>query len=435
MGSESSAVVIGASVAGLTAAKVLAQRFSQVTVIDRDFLDGGAQPRKGVPQGHHPHVLLGAGQRALEELFPGIRDEMVAEGAVPFDPGADLLFHRFGNVWPKARVGLGLISFSRPLLDYLLYKRIAQLSNVVIRPGTAVSGLTGDARRITGVVLDDGTTIEADLIVDASGRSGRSSRWLADLGCATPTSAEVNIGVGYASRFLKREPGFLPEGVGVFVLPSPPAKRAGLLLPVEGDRWLVSMGGWHGEFPDSEEEMLKFAADLPLPVIHEKLVEAEPAGDFARMTFPSSRRRYFEKLTDVPAGYLAAGDAVCSFNPIYGQGMTCASLEALALGRLLDRSGEATSAMVRAYYREVGTILTTPWRFAVGGDFVFPETTGPRPRGIGLLNGYAKRVQLASQVDVEVRKTFTAVQHLLKPPSALFRPSFVLRVLRASKRT
>lgn len=426
-----SAVVIGASVAGLTAAKVLSQRFDQVTVVERDVLPESG-PRKGVPQSHHPHVLLAAGLRALDQLMPGLSDDMADAGAVRFEPGTDLSIHRFGGLWRQVDLGLQLISFSRPLLDSLLLKRTKALSNVTIREGVSVSGLTGDASRVTGVVLDTGETLAGDLVVDASGRSGRSDRWLGALGCAVPTTAEVKIGVGYTSQFVRREPGFLPQGKAALIMPELPSRRAGVILPVEGDRWQISMGGWHGDYPRTGADLRGFAAELPLPWIHEKLTTAEPVGEAVTMTFPSSKRRYFEKLNQVPAGYVASGDAVCSFNPIYGQGMTCAALDAITLGRVLARYGTATSEMARAYFREVGNTLATPWRFAVGGDFVFPETTGPRPRGIRLLNGYSRRIQLASKVDPVVRKTFTSVQHLLEPPDVLFKPAMVLRVLRAA---
>jgi hypothetical protein len=249
-----------------------------------------------------------------------------------------------------------------------------------------------------------------------------------------PETAEIKIGVGYATRVFQREPGMLPFGVGLFILPTPPAgKRAGLILPIEGDRWLVAVGGWHGAFPKTETEFVDFARDLPHPGVAEVLANGKPLSEFTSYGFPSSRRRYFEKLRQVPAGYVTSGDAVCSFNPIYGQGMTCASLEALALGQALDKHGNATEAMVRDFYRRVSRILSTPWRFAAGGDFAFPETQGPKPAGIDLLNGYSRRVQLASRVDSEVRRAFTAVQHLVSPPTLLFKPSMVRRVMRGSK--
>jgi 2-polyprenyl-6-methoxyphenol hydroxylase-like FAD-dependent oxidoreductase len=195
----------------------------------------------------------------------------------------------------------------------------------------------------------------------------------------------------------------------------------------------VSLFGWHGQFPTDETEFQRFAKELPHPAIADLIRDGEPLSDAFPYTFPSSRRRYFERLRLVPGGYVTTGDAICSFNPVYGQGMTCAALEALALGRILDKHEDATAVMARDYYREVGSILATPWRFAAGGDFAFPETQGPKPLGINLLNRYSRRVQLAARFDPVVRRTFSSVQHLVIPPSALFQPTIVGKVVKASR--
>ena len=160
------------------------------------------------------------------------------------------------------------------------------------------------------------------------------------------------------------------------------------------------------------------------------LAEAEPLTDIASHGFPSSRRRRFERLRQPPGGYLATGDAICSFNPIYGQGMTCAAMEAVELGRLLDRHVTASGALVRAFYRVAAQVVNTPWRFAVGADFAFPATVGRRPTNIPLLNRYTIRLQSVAKVDPVVRRTFTWVQHLVTPPRALFTPAIVARVMR-----
>lgn len=451
------AVVIGAGIAGLTAARVLADRFARVVLVDRDRLPETVAPRRGVPQGGHGHVLLVAGQQALGELFPGLVPELVGAGAVPFDPGLDLSLYRYGAIWPRSASGIQLVTFSRPLLESTLLRRVRALPNVVIRDGAAVAGLTGTGlpgaglpgaglpgagrrvtgQRVTGVRLDSDEVIASELVVDCSGRGNRSDRWLAALGSATPRTEEVKVGVGYATRLLRRRPGDLGmDAVAIFVMPSAPhEKRAGLVLPIEGNRWLVSMGGWHGDFPaDDEQSFREHARSLPHPAVAAVLDRCEPVSDLATHRFPSSRRRRFEELARVPAGYLALGDAICSFNPIYGQGMTCAALEAVALGRLFDRHGAATAALSRDFYREAARIIATPWQFAAGGDFAYPETRGIRPRGIGLLNSYGRQIQLAAQVDAEVRRTFTEVQHLITAPAALRRPRMVWRVVRSARR-
>ena len=429
---DSHAVVIGAGIAGLTAARVLAGRFAHVTVLDRDTLPAGGGPRRGVPQSGHGHILLVSGLRELTGLFPGLADELADRGASRFDLGSGLYNYRFGRLRPAAPVGHDLTSMSRPLLEAVLRGRVAARPEVTCRDGVAVTALTGTADAVTGVVLDTGETIAADLVVDCSGRGSRSDRWLGDLGLPAPRQLEVKVGVGYATRLYRRVPGQLAGWQGALVLPDPPAeKRSGLALPIEDDRWLVSIGGWHvGAVPDDIAGFETYAKSLPDPIVADLIAEAEPLGAPVSIRFPASRRRLFGELARHPAGFLTVGDAGCSFNPIYGQGMTVAVLAAVALGETLDRHGSVTAAAARAYYRAAATLIAVPWRFAVGNDFAYPETTGPRPRGVGLTNWYARRLAIAAHRSPELTQTYVKVQQLLAPPSELLRPAVVAKVLR-----
>jgi 2-polyprenyl-6-methoxyphenol hydroxylase-like FAD-dependent oxidoreductase len=295
-----------------------------------------------------------------------------------------------------------------------------------------VTELAGSADRITGVVLDTGETLTADIVVDASGRGSRSDRWLAALGCPPPGQTEIKIGVTYTTRLYRRRADDLDGWQATLVLPAPPEEnRSGLVLPIEGDRWIVTVGGWHIDTPPATAaEFTAFARSLPDPIIADLVDRAQPLNDPVVFRYPASRRRGFDRMDRPPAGYVALGDAFCSFNPIYGQGMTVAAMAAGALGAALDRhDGAATATMARDYYREAAGLIATPWRFAVGGDFSFPQTTGPRPRGITLSNRYARKIALASQVEPDINATFFRVQHLLQSPSVLLRPAFMARVL------
>ena len=431
----SCALVVGAGVAGLCAARTLADRFEQVLVLDRDQLPDAAVPRRGVTQGGHGHVLLVSGQRALGELFPGLMDELVEAGGVRFDPGTELSFYRFGAIWPSQPSELRLVTFTRPLLELAIRRRVAALPNVSIRQTVSVTALEGAGGRVTGARLDDGEVVQTDLVVDCTGRGARSNHWLTALGFPAPRVSEVKVGVGYTTRYYRRSPGDLLEGSAVFSLPSPPGeKRAGLALPVEDDRWLVSLGGWHDDFPRDLAAYEQHARELPHPGIARLLDRCEPLTDLSVVHYPASRRRYFEELSELPGGYLALGDAICSFNPIYGQGMTCAALEAVELGRLLDSSVGLGPQLPARYYQQAAKVVATPWQFATGGDFSYPETGGDRPRGVRLKNAYAKRVQLASMVDPQVRQVFTSVQHLITDPAELLKPAMVARVLRGARK-
>jgi 2-polyprenyl-6-methoxyphenol hydroxylase-like FAD-dependent oxidoreductase len=431
----SNAIVIGAGIAGLTAARVLASRCERVVVLDRDTLTDTTRPRRGAPQGAHPHTILEAGRRVLNDLFAGLDGELVEAGAHLFESGTNMLFYRFGAVWPFASTGVQLLTLSRPLLESRIRRRVAGEVNVVIRDATAVSQLVGDRSSVRGVVLDTGETIDADLVVDCSGRGSRSDRWLTELGCPTPTTTEVKVGIGYATRVFRRKPGDLPTGRALAVFPvAPDETRYGLVLPVEDERWQVLLAGWHGDHPAADPAGFRaFAHTLPYPGVVDLIDAGEPLGDIATYRFPTNRRRHVEQLRRSPAGFVILGDALASFNPVYGQGITVATLQAQELGRHLDEHGCASAKMVRAFHQAAARTASVPWRFAVGADFGYPATSGVKPVGVTLTNRYANRIQRAAMASVEVRRTFVAVQHLLAPSSRLLTPAMVAKVLKMSR--
>ena len=428
---QGSAVVIGAGMAGLVAARVLSRRYATVTVLDRDTLPAGVEPRRGVPQSAHPHLLLASGMRELDGLFPGLGDELVEKGALRFDLGTGVCGYRDGSRWPREAMGLDLVAISRPLLEATVRDRVAKEPAVTIRDGVSVTALAGAHGKVTGAFLDTGELVEADLVVDASGRGSRSDRWLAALGFPAPEQVEIKVGVTYTTRIYRRSPGELEGWQAALVMPTPPGeKRTGFAMAVEDDRWLVTVGGWHIDKPPHDGPTFEeHAKSLPDPIIADLISRAEPLTEPALYRFPSSRRRRFDALDRIPAGHVAIGDAFCSFNPLYGQGMTCAALQAGALDRALERHGAATVEMARDYFRAAAETLATPWQFAVGFDFNYPETTGARPRGIKLSNWYVRRITKASKRDPDLTRIFFAVQHLLAPPSMLFKPAMVAKVL------
>jgi 2-polyprenyl-6-methoxyphenol hydroxylase-like FAD-dependent oxidoreductase len=428
--------VIGAGVAGLTAARVLSRRYATVTVLDRDTLPYDASPRHGVPQGEHPHLLLAGGLRELTTLFPGLDEQLIALGGVRLDTGRDIRTFRLGAVWPGEPSGLDLVSVTRPRLEAVLRARVGALGGVAIRDQIAVSGLTGVDGRVDGVVLDTGETLGAALVVDCSGRGSRSDRWLGALGLPLPARIEVKVEVGYSTRFYRRRPGDLGRWQAAVVLPhGPQESMSGLALPVEGDRWIVGLGGWHLSDPPGDPAAFEaYAKGLPDPAVATLIARTEPLGDVRTTRFPSSRRRLFERLDRLPAGYVTLGDAICSFNPIYGQGMTSAARQASVLGEALDRHHRVADAELAAdYYAATAEVIDVPWGLAIGGDFRFPGTTGPRPRGLALRNWYSRQITYASQVDGEVFRVASAVQQLVAPPAVLKRPAFVARVLRQAR--
>jgi len=432
------AVVVGASVAGLAAARVLSDHYQSVVVLERDELPDAGRPRHGVPQGRHAHILAAAGLREFDRLLPGFRADLVSAGGTAIDICSDLHLSRYGRPWPPAPSGVEFVSITRPLLELILRERVAKLPPVVIRDGVVVTALTGSSDAVTGVLLDTGERVAADVVVDCTGRGGRSDRWLTELGLPIPEQVDITAGIGYSTRLYRRGGDDLPGWKGMLTLAAPPREhRIGMALPIEGERWLVGLVSWHlDNLPGDDASFRAAARALPDPAVAELTEQLEPLTEPVTGRLRSNHRRSFERLGRVPAGYLALGDAICSFNPSYGHGMTCAVQEAVALGAVLDRHGGATETMVRDYYQAAAAVIATPWQLAIDGDFAYPETTGPRPPGVGFRNWYAQRVALASQVVPELKRTFFGAQQLVVPANDLLRPRVVGQaLLRGSRPT
>ena len=431
------AVVIGAGMAGLTAARVLADRFARVTIVDRDRLPPGPESRRGVPQSAHPHALLAVGRTALEKLFPGLTDELVDRGARWIDAARDAIVWQLDGYRLRVDSGVAMLCLSRPLLESCVRQRVATLPQVVIRADTAVAGLIGRAReRVSGVELADGERLPADLVVDASGRGSRSDRWLRELGFPAPPESVITVRVHYTTRLLRSRPDDL-SGPGIIIVGETPPdhRRFGAAFPIEGDRWLVTLGGFHGEqAPTDPEGFERFAASLPAPAVADLLRRAEALADPVGYTYPTSRRRHFERLRRIPGGYLAVGDALCSFNPVYGHGMTVAAQEALTVAGCLDRHRSTGPAMARDFYRRAGDLIGVAWDMAASTDFAYPGTAGPKPRGLAVTHWYQRRVFRATHVSPDVVNAVVRVQHLITPGSTLLRPAMVAHVIRAARR-
>ena len=439
-GTRDHAVVAGASMAGLLAARVLAEHYTHVTVVDRDTLtEGPDRPRRGVPQGCHLHALLGRGQQALEELLPGLTEELAGRGAPLGDQLGDARMYFGGHLMARSRSGLPLLCPSRPLLEDVVRARVAATPGVgvVARCELVALDTSADRRRVTGArVRHDGRAEEAmpaDLVVDATGRGSRVPTWLAALGLPAPAAERVKIGLGYASRVYRAHPAALAGDLGIVRAPVPPRGRGGGLAVVEGDRWMVTLIGVLGDHPPIDPAgFLDFACSLPGSDIGDAIATAEPLDDPVPFRFPASVRRRYERLQRFPERLLVLGDAFCSFNPIYGQGMTVAALEALALRDQLRRRRPPQPA---TFHRHVARIVDAPWKLVVGGDLAFPGVEGRRTPETRVLGAYVDRLHAAAATDADLAAAFLRVAALVDPPTALMNPRIALRVLRHGLRT
>lgn len=427
------AVVIGGSVAGLLAARVLAEHFERVTVVERDTLPDGYEARKGVPQGRHSHALLAGGLAVVEDLFPGMTDELISDGAASADISRDARWFQPGGYRPRFASGVRGVSMSRPFFEGHVLRRVRALANVEISDGTSVTGLLADDGRVSGVVVrrrdGDAGNLLADLVVDAGGRGSRAPGWMEKLGYDAPEEERIEVGIGYTTRLYRRRPGDLSGAVFSIIQATPPdGTRTGVINPLEGGRWLVSLAGWLGDHaPTDEEGFVDYARSLPAPEIYEVIKDAEPLGEATVHKFPANLRRRYEKLSRVPEGYVVTGDALSSFNPVYGQGMTVAALEAVALDELLR---EGREGLPRRFYRRAAGIIDTPWQLAAGADLAYPEVEGERTRSGEIVGRYIGRLMRAATRDEAVSLAFIKVTNLLAPPATLFHPAIVFRVLR-----
>ncbi|MGY1743323.1 MULTISPECIES: FAD-dependent monooxygenase [unclassified Blastococcus] len=428
------AVVVGAGMAGLLTARVLSESHARVTVLDRDRLPGTPVARRGVPQGRHPHGVLARGREVFDELFPGLTDELVARGATTGDMQADVRWYNDGHLLRQEPIGLRGIAVSRPLLEDRVRARVRALPGVEVREGADLADLVLDGSSVTGVdVVRDGRreVLPADLVVDASGRGSHTPTWLAEHGWPAPAESRVVVDVRYTTWILPRRPGDLGGDLACVVGATAAAPRFGAALAMEGDRWQLAAGGYAGEAAPVELDAFReFLTRLPVPDLCELVADREPLEAPRPYRFHSSVRRHYEKLDRCPRGLLVTGDALSSFNPVYGQGMTVAAVEALLLRRLV---AEGADPLARAFWRGAARAVDAPWDIAAGADLRLPPVPGARPLRVRAVNAYVARVQAAAEVDGDVGAAFLRVANLIDPPPALMRPAVAVRALRAGR--
>ncbi len=434
------AVVLGGSMAGTLAARVLAESFSDVVVVDRDDLIGVRESRRGTPHSHHAHGLHSRGLMIVEELFPGLTEEVLATGALAADIGR-IRWHFNGRPIAPTDVGLVMLAPSRPVLEYHVRGRVAALPNVrylerhdILRPLS-----TSGRDRVTGVLVrrqSDGAELEleADLVVDATGRGSRTPAWLDGLGYQRPAEDRIKIGLTYTTRHYRVDPKWFEGAQSIVFIASPAHPRGAFFGQLGGGVCVLSLTGILGDQPPTDPQgFLDFARSLPGPVVYQSIRESEPLENAVSFRFPASVRRRYEQLTRFPDGLLVLGDAVASFNPLYGQGMTVTAIEALALRNLL-RESRTGNIEPKKFLKVVGKAVKTPWEMNAGGDLAFPDVPGERSARIRIANAYLARVQYATSKDPKVTKAFMRVAGMIDRPETLFKPGLAARVLRQAPR-
>lgn len=442
------ALVIGGSIAGMATAQILTRHVERVTILERDHLPVTPDFRKGAPHARHAHILLGRGQEILEALFPGLRRTLLEQGAVTVNMGSELAFFNSGSWGQPFPSAINMIGCSRPLIEHALRRHLLQNPQIDFSQEQEVLGLTTDEgrQRATGVRLRDRrdgaapeTTLTADLVVDASGRTSHAPRWLTELGYVAPAETTVNAFAGYTSRIYRRPVHLRTTWKALYSMVSPPHfTRGGVILPMEGDLWQVTVMGMAKDYPPTDEAgLLAFLRGMPSSRMYEALKDAEPLTAPYGYRQAENRMRYYEKLPRYLENFLVAGDAVYAFNPVYGQGMTVAAMGSQTLEQCLQTQhrrhpdGDLTG-LAQAYQRQLAQTIADPWQMATGQDIRWPGAEGGlQPDAVTrLIQRYLDRVLRTMPHNPVVAEAFYHVQNMLKPPTSLFHPRVLWQVLR-----
>lgn len=440
----SRAVVLGAGTAGLLVARVLSESYEAVVVVERDRLADEPAQRPGIPQGRHAHALLSGASETLNRLFPGMLDELVTAGATRLDEG-DLsrACFRFGGHELK-RSGrfrdpspLGMHFATRPFLEGHLRRRVRTIPNVEILDGHDSAELKStDRQRITGVRVVNRATgcsseLNAELVVDAMGRGARTPASLESLGYRRPAEDRLAVHLVYTSQLIRLPAGAVTEKA-VLIGPIPDRPTLTALLACEHNTSMLTVGSLAGcEPPTDRAGLIAAASKCVPPSVLDALRSSEPLSEVCVYKFPSSVRRRYDKMRHFPMGLVVVGDALCSFNPIYGQGMSVAAFEAAALQECL-RDGDAD--LGRRFFRATAKFVGNAWNMAVSADLALPQIDGRRSMSTRLMNRYIERVLAAAESDIVVAEQFIRVENLVDPPQSLLHPSFVRRIAAANRR-
>jgi 2-polyprenyl-6-methoxyphenol hydroxylase-like FAD-dependent oxidoreductase len=434
------AIVIGGSIAGLLAARVLSDHFEKVMVIERDSLPDDTAYRAGVPQARHLHGLMIRGQRVMESLFPGFNDDLNESGAPEVMWGRDGFFVTTGGWTQRFESNLYSNIVARAELEWLVRRRVVALRNVSFLTERDVVGLLADAgkTRVTGVQIESRAdhsqeSLYADLVVDASGRGSKAPEWLTALGYDAPEETVINAHCGYATRWYEvpENPSFKDYLIAIQPRAAEKIYRGGGLLRVSGNRWVVTLIGANGDYPPTDEAgFMEYARTLPVPTIYEAIKDAKPISSIYGYRRLENRARHYERLARRPENFIVMGDAACGFNPIYGQGMTVAALEAEMLGKLLHGyTGRDLTGFASAFQKRLSKLLRPAWMLAVTEDLRYPDVEGRADWVVRFSQRYFDMVARAMAHDNRVAKGFFETMNMLKPPMSLIRPELLTRVI------
>ncbi|MCU4767399.1 FAD-dependent oxidoreductase [Bacillus toyonensis] len=431
------AIVIGGSMAGKFAAKALSTSFKEVIILEvGDKWDGKAS-RKRVPQSDHPHVLLKGGEKAIEELFPTITNELIKAGSIINNFTRDLKWHQFG-LWKQPFIGeVHMIQQSRPLLEWHIQKRIDQISNITITYKTLVNGLLVDGKlnKVCGVkvkYLETGMQeeVHADIVVDASGFGSKSMEWLREYEIEVQEE-KVRIDLFYATKMFQLKENEELDCCNMLMSPSFPKNPYGVLIQtIEDNRYFVTFSGYANEkAPQTDDEFYDFAENLSISNVTEFLNKAEGITDIKTYKIPYQVRRRFDLVNNVPEGLLVVGDAQCRFDPVFGQGVSVAAMEAHQLQLLLQSRKQLDKTFTQQFYKKTADIIEIPWDMTTTEISRHPQLKRELTTKQKFQLWYTKQIYRLSASDSDVYIRLVRVMNLIRSPFHLFHPKVLLAVL------
>jgi 2-polyprenyl-6-methoxyphenol hydroxylase-like FAD-dependent oxidoreductase len=432
---KNKAIVIGGGISGKLAARVLSDHYREVVILERDQKPAGPLPRKGAPQGEHLHALLHAGEYGLEELFPGITENFYSGGAVKINSTIDLAWFHHGAWKVRYDGGYSTTLQTRPHLEWHIEQFIKRIPNVVFKYNQVVENLLYDDAedRIIGVQLKEGT-MQADLVIDASGVSSLTSSWLKKRGTLVPDE-KMEINLSYISKQYNLSDHHDRDWKIKMVYPNPPhQKMGGTISKVEGNRYIVTLMGYHHSINDKEvlkndTGFVELAKKLPKLDIYQEIENGTPLSNTSIYRIPQIVWRRFDKLESLPIGLILIGDTVCRIDPVFGQGMSIAILESLALQKLLQKHNGELHKVPSAFHKKAAKIIAPIWNMVITEDFRYPATKGKKPFGLSVQQWYAKNIFLLSSQNQEVYDSFVKVMNLVRPITSLMKPSILKVVL------
>ncbi len=431
------AVVIGGSLAGLLAARVLSDHFDEITIIERDRLPEGSEVRAGVPQGMHGHTLMVRGRQIVSDLLPGIGDDLQADGALVLDQGGDALMRFKGGWAPRLDSGLKVFSLSRPLLEWHVRRHVLRNPRITVRQGYDVLGLQTEGGSVNGVEIrqrggGEAESLSADLVIDASGRSSKLPEWLGALGYDAPEETSIDAFVGYSTQWFEVPEDVKRDWQAMWIQSIwPTMPRGGLILPIEGNIWQVTLFGVAKDYPPTDNAgFLEYARSLASPRLYEAIKNAKPVSPAHGFRSTVNRLRHYDKMARFPERLLVIGDAYCAFNPTYAQGMTTTSLGALTLMECLREQNGSLDGLGRKFQKRLAQAVAPAWEMTTTEDARWETTTGVRRDAkMRFIHWYTDKVMTIIPQEITVFKAFLPVQHMLKLPTSLMHPRIMRKVL------